>query len=210
MKRIWSKIRKQKNTINLEEIYYINNENKELNEIIEKDTFNRIIAKLNEKEQEIVSLKILSELSFKEISQILNIPIGTVQWKYYKALHTLKTLIGSLSMYIVAIISFIVHKNQNKIIKEKVKEETKVENNQEKTGDETTKKGESSETLKDTVEDIIINTEEQVTTEQEVNRKFSEIDIGIISIASIFFIITIIFLIFFIKDQQKLKKKVSK
>ena len=73
-------LRKQKNTVNLEEVYYINNDDKEINEIIEKDTYNRIIAKLDEKEQDIVSLKILSGLSFKEISQILNMPMGTVQW----------------------------------------------------------------------------------------------------------------------------------
>ena len=106
-------MRKQKSTVNLEDIYYINSDNNELNEIMEKDTFNRIITKLNEKEQEIVSLKILSNLSFREISQILNIPIGTVQWRYYKSLHTIETLISSISLYTITIVLFITQKKLN-------------------------------------------------------------------------------------------------
>ena len=94
----------EKKMLNVDEIYYISEENKEINEILNIDSYNKIISKLNDDEQEIVSLKILSNLSFKEISQILNIPEGTIKWKYYKSIHTLKLLLGNLSMFIITFV----------------------------------------------------------------------------------------------------------
>ena len=103
-------LKSKKEEFNIDELYYITSENKELNEIIEIDSYNKIIAKLPIKEQEIVSLKILSGLSFKEISMILGIPIGTVQWRYYKGLHTLRLLLSNLSMFIIMVMAFVLKK----------------------------------------------------------------------------------------------------
>lgn len=217
-------LRKQKNTINLEEIYYINNENKELNEIIEKDTFNRIIAKLNEKEQEIVSLKILSELSFKEISQILNIPIGTVQWKYYKSLHTLETLISSISLYIITIILFITQKEGKKASSKNENTEVeapiiKDENNKIQEDKNETQKAELPNARENVIqnenqeqESIQTNEikEETIIEIKEENNNINMYDIGILSFSCIFLIVTIIFTHIFRKHQQNLNKKMSK
>ena len=219
-------LRKQKNTINLEEIYYINNENNELNEIIERDSFNRIIAKLDEKEQEIVSLKILSGLSFKEISQILNIPIGTIQWKYYKSLHTIETLISSISLYIITIILFITQKEVNMKKKTYSKNENteveapiiKEENNKIQEDENETQKAE----LPNARENVIQNekvVEENIQTNEIKEETITEIkeqnninmyDIGILSFSCILLVITIIFTHIYRKHQQNLKKKVSK
>lgn len=217
-------LRKQKNTINLEEIYYINNENKELNEIIEKDTFNRIIAKLNEKEQEIVSLKILSELSFREISQILNIPIGTVQWKYYKSLHTLETLISSISLYIITIILFITQKEGKKASSKNENTEVeapiiKDENNKIQEDKNETQKVELPNARENVIqnenqeqESIQTNEikEETIIEIKEENNNINMYDIGILSFSCIFLIVTIIFTHIFRKHQQNLNKKMSK
>ena len=43
--------------------------------IIDKDAYNRIIKKLSPQEQEIVNLKILGDMKFKDISKLLNMPI---------------------------------------------------------------------------------------------------------------------------------------
>ena len=219
-------LRTKKDDLNIDEIYYIASECDELNEIIQKDTFNKIISNLNKKEQEIVSLKILSNLSFKEISQILDIPIGTVPWKYYKSLHTLKILLSSLSMYIVTIIVFIAQRNNNKTYKQPQKEESikqedneqedNEEKNQEETKKEETKKEETKkeETSGDTsrTEDIYTNTitEEYISVEHKENVELARRDIGLLAISTIFLTITIIFLTFFIRSQQKVNKKVSK
>ena len=39
---------------------------------------------LNPKQQEIISLKIISDLSFKDISKLLNENENTIKWRYYK------------------------------------------------------------------------------------------------------------------------------
>lgn len=99
-----SYLRKQKDTENIDDFFKISEENEEIENIINKDKYNRIINNLNTKQKEIVSLKILSDLSFKEISKLLNIPIGTVQWHYYKAINKLKKLLEAVSMCMVIII----------------------------------------------------------------------------------------------------------
>ena len=68
-------IRKQKNEVNLEEIENIPYADNELEKIIDKDAYNRIIKKLSPQEQEIVNLKILGDMKFKDISKLLNMPI---------------------------------------------------------------------------------------------------------------------------------------
>ncbi len=107
-------IRKQKNVVNIEEAYFLLEEDKEIEKIIEKDSYNNLIKKLPEKDREIISLKILSNMSFREISNLLNIPIGTVQWRYYTALHSLKLMIGNISMFILTLSIFILHRRFEK------------------------------------------------------------------------------------------------
>lgn len=102
-------LRKEMTNISLEEAYNIDTgkECKELQDIVDTEKYNKIISGLSLKEKEIVSLKIVGELSFKEIARILNEPIGTVQWRYYKALNSLKLILGNISMFIVALTLYI-------------------------------------------------------------------------------------------------------
>ena len=97
-------LRKQKNEISIEEIYDIPDNNNSINEIINVDAYNRLIDGLNKKEKEIVSLKILARLTFDEIGKLLNEPTGTVKWRYYKAIYSLKLALGNLGMAIVAFV----------------------------------------------------------------------------------------------------------
>lgn len=199
-------LRSKKQEINIDEIYYITNEENEINNIIDKESYNKIIQRLNKKEQEIVSLKIISDFSFKEISKILNLPIGTVQWRYYKAIHTLKLLLGNLSMFIITITIFAIKKlnikreQSNK--KEEIKEDIIEDDWAEKRQEATTKKEETNVT-----EDVIITEDRIEAVEIEENVEMTVSDIGILSVSSIFLIITIIYFIIFIKYQQKAKKK---
>ena len=68
-------IRKQKNKVSLDEIADIPYDDKELENIIEKDAYNKIIKKLSPQEKEIVNLHILCDMKFKDIAKLLNIPI---------------------------------------------------------------------------------------------------------------------------------------
>lgn len=61
----------------------------------EEDTVERLglmdaLSKLEKEEREIVDLKIMGQLTFKEIARILQKPMGTVTWKYQVALGKLK------------------------------------------------------------------------------------------------------------------------
>ena len=50
-----------------------------------------ILSSLNDTERDIVIYHIVSDLTFKEISNILDIPQGTVSWKYSEAIKKLKS-----------------------------------------------------------------------------------------------------------------------
>lgn len=95
-------IKKKKNDIPLDKIYEISDDNNELNKVIDNIEFNRLISKLNDKEKEIISLKILSNFSFEEIGKMLKEPVGTVKWRYYKSIYSLKAILGNLAMFIVS------------------------------------------------------------------------------------------------------------
>ena len=107
--------RKRKNTIDLDCMYEIADSDDEINRIVDQDRYNRILSKLNDKEKEVVSLKILTNLTFDEIAKLLDEPAGTVKWRYYKSIHTLKLLISNLGMFIITFVMGIkLLSNQNK------------------------------------------------------------------------------------------------
>ena len=98
-------IRKSKPNISIDEIFEMPNNSNEIDIIVDREYYNKLISGLKEDEKMIVSLKVLSNFTFKKISQIMNIPIGTVQWKYYNAINSLKISIGSL---VGAVMAFII------------------------------------------------------------------------------------------------------
>lgn len=206
-------LRKKKQEIDIDEIYYIAEEDKEINKIIDNDSYNKIIAKLDKQEQEIVSLKILSNLSFREISVILDIPIGTVQWKYYSSLYALRLLLGNISMAIIGILLYI-----RGNIKNRTMQETNINNDISLDDDVEAEKTEQQESeITSSVEnnlDSLENTDNIQNETIEVNgpqeNENINFNIGILSFTGIFLFFTIIFTIIFIKHQQKAHKNVSK
>lgn len=95
-------IKKKRNDIALDKIYEISDDNNELNKVIDNIEFNRLISKLNDKEKEIITLKILSDFSFEEIGKMLKEPVGTVKWRYYKSIYCLRAILGNLAMFIIS------------------------------------------------------------------------------------------------------------
>ncbi len=59
-------------------------------EVVESMTVKQALDTLKPSERQIVSLKILGELTFKEIAQCMEIPMGTVTWKYQNAIKKLR------------------------------------------------------------------------------------------------------------------------
>lgn len=212
-------LRKKNNDINLESIYEIEDKDNEINNIIDQVEFNRLISGLNDKEKQIISLKILANLSFDEIGKLLNEPTGTIKWRYYKSIHTLKILLSNLGMFIVTFVigikTLFNKKISNKIEQEEIIEDNQIEQNQENLEDEATK-SEIQESLKDETNNDINESqnegikEEIGIPEQPNTEQINYYGVGILSISSIFLIITITFTIIFVKYQLKRNKKTSK
>ena len=59
-------------------------------EVIQDMSLKEALDKLKPAEREVVSMKILSEMTFQEISNALQIPMGTVTWRYQAAIKKLK------------------------------------------------------------------------------------------------------------------------
>lgn len=201
-------LRKNNNDVGLDTIYDLEDENNEIDKFINKDSYNRLINGLNQKEQEVVSLKILSNFTFKEIGELLGESANTIKWRYYKSIYSLRIMLGNLGMFIITfVLGIATLKNQKKsapIIKED-------ENFNNITGEDTANKEndriDTNEVIQDnentdSFENIIIEDTNVNTT--------NYLSIGIFSISAIFLAITITFSIFLAKYQLKVKKKSSK
>ena len=202
-------LRKQKNEISIEEIYDIADNNNSINEIINVDAYNKLIDRLNKKEKEIVSLKILAGLTFDEIGKLLKKPTGTVKWRYYKAIYSLKLALGNLGMAIVAfVIGIKTIKNRQKNTPNIVKVIENSNINSEQTTiieKEETKNANSKNYDEADVANTITN--EVIVPDEEIETNVSYIGPMFLGISVILFITTIIF---FIKHQLNLRKKSSK
>lgn len=51
---------------------------------------------LDESEREIVNMKILADMTFKDIAAVLGKPLGTVTWKYRNAISKLRKYVGEV------------------------------------------------------------------------------------------------------------------
>lgn len=59
-------------------------------EVVNDMTLKQALETLDDAQREIVGMKIMGDLTFKEISEILNIPMGTVTWRYREAINKLR------------------------------------------------------------------------------------------------------------------------
>ena len=167
------------------------------------------VKTINDDEKEIVSLKIISNCSFEEIGKVLNMPTGTVKWRYYKAVNTLKLLLSNFTMFIISFISSIFAIKNEKKEASKIQEENIMKNNEFSTDEDKKQQYEQSEEILQNSqkpgENTITNTIE-TASENTVNYTA----ISLMGVSIIFLVLTIIFLIIFTKYQLKQRDKLSK
>lgn len=211
-------LRNQKNNIDLDSIYDLEDTNNEINKLIDKETYNKLISKLSTKEKEVISLKILSNLSFEQISEILEEKTGTVKWRYYKAIYNLKLILTNLSMSVVAFIigltTFKQAKTSPTIGQEQKEPEQNIINNQISEPQGTIRE-ENDEELKselqetqNTTNQFQDNTESIIVEEPKIHQYSNYVGVGFLSVSFIFFIATIVIILK--KYQLKSIKKSSK
>ena len=186
-------LRKKSDAYDLEQVYNVENQNNEINELIDKENYNQLINKLDSKEKEIVSLKVISNFSFKQISELLGEPTGTVKWRYYKSIYALRLILSNLGMSIITFVLGIVsfkktNKTPNGVI------------NQEEMHDKNENKNEESMNDSFKEENDEIKTDEEIkenTTTQEIiiENNVNYLGYGIMSISAVFLTLTIIFAI---------------
>ena len=211
-------IKKHSKEKNYESLYEITDNDTEIEKVLDKEYFNKLIENLPPKQQEILSLKIISNLSFREIANILDMKIPAVQWHYYKSLNTLKLLLGNVITIFVGAFLYIktrglterneAEPEENDSVKEKdevaIDEKNTADNksiNQSTEPQEEYNRADSYTGKNDTIE---ITAQATGAAESSTNNIVS---LGII-ITTIIFVVT--FSIFLIKRQIKLKKKLSK
>lgn len=197
-------MKSKRNNVELESIYEIENDSDEIGKIIDKDSFNRIISNLNENEKEIISLKIVSNLSFEEISKMLNIPEGTVKWRYYKSVYTLKILLGNLAMFVVTFVSgVLVSKNgeksntqieqENSIKSDMIIEDVEFKNYYDTILSEKEENTIREDNSSQTIENVVVDN-------SQINNQ-NYLALGLIGTSAIFLILTIGFLTAYIKQK---------
>lgn len=211
-------IKKHSKEKNYESLYEITDNDTEIEKVLDKEYFNKLIENLPPKQQEILSLKIISNLSFREIANILDMKIPAVQWHYYKSLNTLKLLLGNVITIFVGAFLYIktrglterneAEPEENDSVKEKdevaIDEKNTADNksiNQSTEPQEEYNRADSYTGKNDTIE---ITAQATGAAESSTNNIVS---LGII-ITTIIFVVT--FSIFLIKRQIELKKKLSK
>ena len=203
-------LRKKDNNIDLDTIYNLKNENNEIDQFISRDSYNKLINSLNSKEQQIVSLKILSNLTFDEIGKLLGESTNTVKWRYYKAIYALKITLSNLGMFIITfVLGIITLKEQKKgapVIKE---DQNTIDDNKNEVETEN-KENENLEDSEIIQEQENTNSFENTIIEEPIVDTTNYLSIGMFSISAIFLALTIIFSIFLAKHQLNAKKKASK
>ena len=191
--------------------YYVSDE--ELEQVAKMEEYYKIIKNLNEKQKEIVSLKVLDDFTFKEIGQMLNMPTATVQWYYYKSINILKSAVSSMAAFILAILvgtqtfknkfNFSSMDSEN-LTQDKFEDNIDIEEDMESVLPDELNNSISNTNKEENITDNITGTIDLQENRAEINNNIY------LGISGVLLIISIIFAIFFKKSQQKLRKKSSK
>lgn len=83
-------------------------EDKDIHDFVDMEAYYDMIKGLNEEQRQIVTLKVLGGYTHKEIAQMLDKPIGTIQWIYNTSVKKLKIALSSVMFAIVlSVVGFI-------------------------------------------------------------------------------------------------------
>lgn len=232
-----SLFRKTKETLTIENIKNENLED-EIEGIIQKNSYEKLMENLEKIEKQIIFLKVEAGYSFKEIARLLKMPIGTVQWKYYKSLHALKLLIANLSMFVIGVVTCLF--NNSRLKESKVEQdENKTEDNKEQGSTiEDNQKQDSVQNQKDnkntikheniaedisnensnTIENIVQNELIENIIREETKIESCNITVDrtmfknaiLYGLTNVFLCFSIFFTIIVVKNQQNKRKQSSK
>ena len=90
-------LRREKATVPLEETAEFPVLDQRIENFVDMDAFHKLTDPLTEPQKKVVSMKILGDMTHREIAQILSIPIGTVQWIYATSIKKLRRSLTALA-----------------------------------------------------------------------------------------------------------------
>lgn len=93
------KLRKEKATVPLENVAELPTQDQKIDDFVDMEQFNALAATLNERQRKVVTMKIMGDMTHKEIARILSIPIGTVQWLYSTSIKKLQRAMTALAAF---------------------------------------------------------------------------------------------------------------
>ena len=203
-------LRKSKFSLPLDEnLNELESGKNEIRTIEESEDYKKLVKKLNKKQEQIVSLKVLSDFTFKEIGEMLSMPTATVQWHYYSSIKSLRLAIGNLAMFIIAFILgfklwFKVDKNEDNRTKSK-----SVNNSNKQNYETSNEEYENHSPIKGNDTSFIPNSLQETMESTSTDSAYSPTQnysgiayIGIFSLASIFLVCSIVFGIMFAKRKK--------
>ena len=97
------RLRREKATAQLEECFELPVYDQRIEDFVNMDEFNALTAALNEKQRKVVTLKIMGDMTHKEIAKFLSMPIGTVQWLYNTSIKELRRAMTALAAFVVCL-----------------------------------------------------------------------------------------------------------
>lgn len=96
-------LRKEKFTVPLEQTADFPVLDQRIEDFVDMEQFHRLTAGLNEKQRKVVTMKILGDMTHREIAQTLAMPIGTVQWLYNTSIKELRRLMAGLAVLVLCL-----------------------------------------------------------------------------------------------------------
>ena len=83
---------------------------KSIEDFADMDNYYFLISSLNENQKQIVTLKVLGGLGHKEISHMLQKPIGTIQWTYNMSIKKLRVALSTMAAFVITFGTSFVYK----------------------------------------------------------------------------------------------------
>ena len=94
-------LRREKATVPMEETAEFPVLDQKIEDFVDMDAFHKLTDSLNERQKKVVGMKILGDMTHKEIAQMLSIPIGTVQWIYATSIKKLRRTLTTLASLVL-------------------------------------------------------------------------------------------------------------
>ena len=97
------KLRKEKPSVPLEDGFDLPVHDQRIDDFVDMEQFRALTATLDERRRKVVTMKVLGDMTHKEIAEFLSLPIGTVQWLYSTSIKELRRAMTALAALVLGL-----------------------------------------------------------------------------------------------------------